>query len=162
MEGGAFNKNGIIKLINYFKKNRNLPNFKNAVHSKFNILGLSVHSGLSSVVKIAFEEFGYHSYLFRKEMDPINIALNLDNPAVLDTLAAYLEDSGDLDAEITQEIFIKGTNCSSKKFRELVIHLAFLNSQTYGVELQNAFPTDRKEEFYKVLESDSISKDFSF
>lgn len=136
--------------------------FNSVLNSKFNLLGLCVLSGLPTVVQLAFETFGYQSYLFRRVTDPISIALKMDNPAVLDVLADHLSNSGDLESEVSQSVFLAGMKCSSKKFRELVIELAFPESKTYGANIQNVFPGEADKDFHRVIDTNSISKDLSF
>lgn len=127
------------------------------IHHSFNILFFCMVLDYIDCFKTALFTFGYKQSLYHQDFEPLQHAIKVDNPVYLDFFAEYFIEMK-VDVEINKEIFIKGLQCSSDKFKIFISEIFFVKGRYYNIELQDTLRLQRRSDAYFFITDRSYSR----
>lgn len=133
------------------------------LHSKLNIIFIAVLSRDPHFLEKCLNEFKISRFFFKNpDLNPLNLALKMDNKAILDTLSDFFKEQ---DQELFQTFFDEKTffkilDCSSHRFKEIAVTNFFPDSLR-NTQMPTDFPIE-KSEGYHLLQNDRSTLDQNF
>lgn len=93
-------------------------------HAKLNILFIAITSRVPDIIESVLNTFGYIPFMYEKNFDPIDAALEInDGPslAVISEYFAHPDNIGQFEAYISKERVFKALDCSSEDFKNFIM-----------------------------------------
>ena len=124
-----FSKFELQKLIGYLKS-QNKQESMTMIHSVVNILYYCVVTRHDDLLTESLTEFGYREDLYPIGMDPLFLAMKINNNSTLEIFTKYFysEESNKV-FNLTPEVLLEGLKCSSMEFKAFLIDSFFVEGQ---------------------------------
>lgn len=132
------------------------------IHSKASIQYLCVISGYDDLLKESLELFGYFNFFYKREINPIKTAFELNSQNILDVFADYLhENQNVLEALFNMKMFSMMMKSSSPKLQDLGKDCFFGEGRASDIKIAPLYPISEKEG-YVLIDHYSSQRDLKF
>ena len=92
------------------------------IHGRVNLLLIAVLSRNPAIISQILEKYGYKPFFYKKGLDPIRAAFQIDNGSCLEVIAEYLENNDIIRRDfVTHSTFVKAMNTGNDRLKKIFI-----------------------------------------